>query len=370
VTILPRDRLEQVGLLAIGLVLLATAWIGLPRVLSGSRAPVVAATPLPPPAPPAAVLLQDELDRDLQGIFILVVEASTVTRIGTAFAVNAQGDLLTSADLVRGATAMRLIDNSGGNHTVGLVGVDESLDLADVRVPTGALALPLGDPNGLHVNDPLVVLAPPKNAMLASNAPATITQIDARGGGVIPDAVALLKLSADIHPANSGGPVVGAGGKVVGITVLVGDSETLAGFALPVTAAAADLTRWSQPASAPLPLAALPAGLVLRGTDVTTPAHASGATLVSAQPGRASAGVATTITLHGSGFVAGSALQVRFSPTAGGAGAFTGAKLTLADSASITITVPAGEAVQDYTIALTNGDGSAATNTLSFTIVP
>src|SRR3982074_2015629 len=84
------------------------------------------ATPAPTPsptAPPAAVLLPDELERDLAGVMTIVNDHT----FGTAFLIDTQGDFLTASSLIDGSQSLRLIDNTGGTHAVRVVGVDTSL---------------------------------------------------------------------------------------------------------------------------------------------------------------------------------------------------------------------------------------------------
>src|SRR4030081_921821 len=110
------------------------------------------ATPAPTPtptAPPAAVLLPDELERDLAGVMTIVNDHS----FGTAFLIDTQGDFLTAAGLVDGSQSLRLIDNTGGTHAVRVIGIDTALGLAEIRATNEGTPLPFGDPAILQLND-------------------------------------------------------------------------------------------------------------------------------------------------------------------------------------------------------------------------
>ena len=373
-------RVEQLGLALIGGIVLVLVGLAAPRAVALLASPAPTPTPLPAATPPAAVLLQDELDRDLQGVFILVVETRTTpARVGTAFAIDAHNDLLTSADLVRGATAIRLIDPTGGSHAAGLVAVDESLDLALLRAPIATVPLPLGDPAPLRVQDPLALLASAKAAALNPSTPVTIVAVGVEATGPRGAVGGLLELAGDVRPAASGAPVVGPGGKVMGIAILVPDSETLAGYALPVSAVAPELAPWSGRPAALLPLAAVPPSLLLRGVDETaalpsptgeTSPRTGPVSLQSVEPARALSRQDTVLTLHGAGFMAGPSLRVHFLPSASLSGSFDGVKAAVSNPSTITVTVPAGMRIQDYAIEVVNGDGSMAGSRLSFTVVP
>ncbi|HYM49360.1 MAG TPA: trypsin-like peptidase domain-containing protein [Candidatus Limnocylindrales bacterium] len=377
-----RASVEQLALYAVIGAAVVLMGLNVPRALTLLQAPAPAptATPIPPTPPPAAVLLQDELDRDLQGVVILVVEAGspTTVRVGTAFAIDARGDLLTSATLTSGATAMRVIDASGGSHPVALVGTDPALDLAEVRTSLAGVPLPTGDPATLQVNDPLALLASPKDAGLPPSTPVVITALGAQAAGPQGPVAGLLRLAGDVHPAASGAPVAGPGGTVMGIIVLASDSETLSGFALPISAAAPDLSAWASRPAGALPLAAVPSSLVLRGLDENAAGGpAAGATpsggavsVASVQPVRATQAAPAVITIRGAGFAAGPALRVRFLPSGGGSGAFDGIRIAVTDPTTLTVTVPAGMRVQDYTVEVRNGDGRVADAHPSFTVIP
>jgi hypothetical protein len=309
------------------------------------------ATPAPtgtPTAPPAAVLLPEELERDLAGVMTIVNDHT----FGTAFLINAQGDFLTAASLVDGSQSLRLIDNTGGTHPVRVIGIDATLGLAQIRATNDGTPLPFGDATTLQVNDPLVLLASPKVANLRPSTPAVLVQ----------RSVTQLTLRVDDLPGNLGGPVVGPGGKVLGIL-------TLTGKTLPIDLSASDIAQWRGRDGTAMPLAPIPGTLVLRGSD-TTSAPTGGPTIQSVNPTRASAAQDTVVTIQGSGFVAGAMLRVHFIPLASPNGAFDGLAATLVNASTLTVKVPAGRVVQDYVIQLTNGDGTSTSSRTAFTVTP
>jgi S1-C subfamily serine protease len=348
---IPKGQLEQVGLaLVIGLILVSLAvlapgaaqWLGHPS-----------ATPMPTPTasvtpPPAAVLLPAEREQALEGVVTIVNDRT----FGTAFVIDTRGNLLTAASLIQDSRRLRLVDNSGGSHPVRLIGIDQVSGVAQIRAENGGLPMPFGDPDSLESEDPVVLLASPKVANLLPATPAIISHVSP----------ARLGLRVDGRPGNAGGPVVGPGGRVVGIF-------QGGGSALPISAAQADLAQWSGRPGTLLPLADLPASLVLRGSDTTSP-PTGGPTLQAISPARASAAQVTVITIQGSGFVAGPALRVRFVPVASPNGAFDGLGPTLVSGAALTVKVPAGRVVQDYVVQLINGDGTLAGSRTAFTVTP
>lgn len=317
-----------------------------------------AATPTAAPsrtAPPVAVLLPDERDRALQGVVIIANENT----YGTAFLIDAQGDLLTASSLIANSKSLRLIDNTGGMHEVRVLGIDEARGVALLRATVvNGIPMSFGNADTLAVNDPVELLASQKVLYLQSALPAVITSINE----------ARLSLRVSDLPGNLGGPVVGSGGKVLAIL-------TAHGAAIAIDDVQPDISQWIKQSGGLLPLAPLPPNLVLRGSDTTAspPASPSASsptrvTVLSVSPSRASATQDTALTIQGTGFVAGSALRVHFAPISGSAGGFDGLGAALVSSATLTVKVPAGRMVQDYVIQLTNGNGTTITSQVGFTV--
>jgi S1-C subfamily serine protease len=344
--------LEQLAVALVG-ALVATSLVVLAPALAGRLAssrsepsPTASAEATPPPA---AVLIPEELERDLQGVMILVNDRS----YGTAFQVDLKGSFLTAASLVDGAQRLRLVDNTGGSHPVRILGIDPTAGLAEIQADsTGGASLTLGDSATVRVGDALEILASAKVVNLHTATPAVVTSAGPAAIGI----------RADDLPGEVGGPLVGPGGSVLGVF-------TGHGSALPIEAARANLALWRNRAGTPAPLAALPADLVLRGSQDTSPPTA-GLSLTSISPARASTEQTTQITLNGNAFLAGPALSVRFVPVASQSGAFSGLGPTLVSSSVITVKVPAGSPVQDYVIELTNGDGITTSGRTAFTVTP
>ena len=331
---------------------LVSAGLTGPAVLA--RLQPAASAPAPPVAspPPAAVILPDERDADLASVVTLVNDST----FGTAFFIDGQGDLLTAAHLVSGSSALRIVDNTGGSQVVRVLGVDAQLDVAELRVQLAGPPLPLGDPETVQAGDSLVLLASPKNASLPLTTTGLVTATDQT----------MLRFQADIRPGNIGGPIVGLGGKLMAIALLAPQGASHAGWALPITRVRADLNAWHGSAGIRYPLAPLPDSLTFRGTSAVV-SGGNGVAVQSIQPTRGSRGQDLVVTINGSGFVAGPALAVRFVPVSSQTGGFRAAAVALAGN-SITAKVPAGQAIQDYAVQVTNGDGTVINSAITFTI--
>lgn len=341
---LPLQQITVAAILGLGVASLAV----LTPAFESRLAARTASTPTPtaePTAPPAAVLLPEEMDRALAGVMILANDHS----FGTAFEVE-PGVFLTAARLVSGGQGLRLVDNTGGSHAVRLVGVDTGTGLAEIRAQADGIPLKLGDSTSVRVGDSLVILASAKVVNLRAATPAVIASA---GNGTF-------SIRADDLPGEVGGPLVGPGGTVVGVL-------TQHGVALPISTVAGEIAGWRTAAGTTVPLAALPADLVLRGTNDAAPAPR--VSLLSITPGRVSASKTTLVGVHGTGFLNGPGLAVRFLPVASSQGGFAGTEVTAVSSSLITVKIPAGAVVQDYVVQVTNGDGATGVGA-TFTVTP
>ncbi len=168
-----------------------------------------------------------------------------VRGLGSGFAIDDQGYILTNAHVVENASRIVVVDASGHRYTAHLVGADGLTDVALLKVPAGRVPpAPLGSSSDLMVGEPAIAIGNPFGFYL-SNTEATVTtgvvsgvNRDYRGNGDREVLYAdMIQTDAAINPGNSGGPLVNADGRVVGVNSFIlsksGGSEGL-GFAIPI----------------------------------------------------------------------------------------------------------------------------------------
>nr|MDQ6928792.1 trypsin-like peptidase domain-containing protein [Actinomycetota bacterium] len=157
---------------------------------------------------------------------------------GTGTILTADGEVLTNAHVVDGATSIQVTLNGETNgRTADLIGADTTADVALIKIrdASGLPAATLGKSGDLRVGDSVVAIG---NALDLGATP-TVTEgivsalnrsIDAPGESL----TGLIQTDAAINPGNSGGPLVNASGDVVGMdTAVAGDAQNI-GFALPI----------------------------------------------------------------------------------------------------------------------------------------
>ena len=157
---------------------------------------------------------------------------------GTAFAVSADGYLLTSAHAVKNAEKTEIVIG-GKTYPASLAGMDEPHDLALVHIEAqGLTPLPLGDSDTVEVGEEVWAFGFPLAPRLGESvkiARGTVSGIENQAG------TRLFQLDVLINPGNSGGPLLNGEGEVVGIVLaksLATLAETSVGFAIPVAYAA------------------------------------------------------------------------------------------------------------------------------------
>ena len=200
---------------------------------------------------------------------------TTQTDTGTGMVIDSQGHILTADHVVAGARSVRVTLAGGVNRTATVVAGDAATDVAVLKIEPSGLTLhpvTLGTLANHRVGDPVAVIGDPFDVQrslstgIVSGLDRTISGLN---GYSIPNA---LQTDAAMNPGNSGGPVLDAGGQVIGIADQIAtggggaDSSTGVGFAVPIEIVKAELAQLEAgnvPAHADLGIAASDA----TGTD-------------------------------------------------------------------------------------------------------
>lgn len=165
--------------------------------------------------------------------------------IGSGFVVRSDGIIVTNAHVIAGATKVSIGMRDGTSYEATVVGIDETNDLAVVRIKAKNLSVaPLGSSSTLIVGEWSIAIGNPFGFVLGNSEPSVSVGVVSAvgrnlagrgdGGGVYVD---MIQTDAAINPGNSGGPLVNAAGEVVGVNSSIyspsGGSVGL-GFAIPI----------------------------------------------------------------------------------------------------------------------------------------
>ena len=169
-------------------------------------------------ASPGVVFIQAEVVREGRSPFGPQQRGGVAT--GTGFVLDREGFVLTNAHVVENARRVRARIDENTLVSAEVVGSDPSTDLALLRVnPREAdlQPLPLGVSRDVEVGDPVLALGNPfglEDTVTSGIVSALQRQIRAPDGFTI-DGV--IQTDAAVNPGNSGGPLMDARGRVIGI---------------------------------------------------------------------------------------------------------------------------------------------------------
>ena len=182
-----------------------------------------------------------------------VVRILTPDGLGAGVIISADGDVLTSAHVVKGAQPLVMQTYDQVDHAAEVILIDEHIDLAVVRtieVPVGWQPIELAGHEELAVGSSVYVIGHPIGLGW------TVTQgiVSALRPAGEAGPTELIQTDANISPGNSGGPLLDERGRLVGIvrSKLVGAGIGNIAFAVPLPVAAAFLEKRSL-RSEPLP---------------------------------------------------------------------------------------------------------------------
>lgn len=165
------------------------------------------------------------------------------TGSGSGVLFRSDGHLLTNAHVVEGATSVAVVLSSGKELPARVLGSDAASDTAVVKIDGGPFPVAeLGTTTDLKVGQEAIAIGSPLG--LTGGPSVTVGIVSAlhrtvrtRGGQSLMD---MVQTDAPIAPGSSGGALLDAGGRVIGITTAVAVTDTGAegfGFATPIDTA-------------------------------------------------------------------------------------------------------------------------------------
>ncbi|MEZ5126776.1 MAG: trypsin-like peptidase domain-containing protein [Thermoleophilia bacterium] len=256
-THLPRwpQRLTALALLALLIVLTSTVLgaCGTTNSSTSSSSESPTSTATPSPVPLSEFSPQQIYAQSANGVVLVVADfGNSGEALGSGFIVSTDGVILTNAHVVSDngvdATTVRVAfrennDQSSKQIKATLVGIDQTSDLAVLRVDPGSrtlTALPLGDSSLTVIGEWVVAIGNPLGysfSLSAGIVSGVGRNLRAPNGAVIPNGI---QTDAAINQGNSGGPLINAAGEVIGVNEQIASTSgsfSGLGFAIPVNIA-------------------------------------------------------------------------------------------------------------------------------------
>ncbi len=163
--------------------------------------------------------------------------------LGSGFVIDKAGHIVTNYHVVEGAKSVDVSFSNNESKKAKVVGVDPSTDIAVLQVDAHARALtplPLGNSDSVHVGDSVVAIGNPfgYDRTVTTGIVSALQRVIQAPNSYSIDHV--IQTDAALNKGNSGGPLLDAGGEVIGVNsqISTGGSGTSGnvgiGFAVPI----------------------------------------------------------------------------------------------------------------------------------------
>jgi len=155
-----------------------------------------------------------------------VVYISTETGSGSGFIFDSSGYIITNAHVVEGFSSVQVMLSSKKRLSANVIGINDlSSDVAVLKLDSGGFfpSVKLGNSSDASQGEEVFAFGFPLSGSIESIG-AVVDEVSFKEGTLSRRAsyenVPYLEMSAEIHPGNSGGPLVNNRGEVIGINTL------------------------------------------------------------------------------------------------------------------------------------------------------
>jgi S1-C subfamily serine protease len=231
-------RLLAAGLAAVVVLLGVIAVLATRLAGSAPDASAQAATPGPAPTSTASLSVPGIYQRVAPSVVIV----RTSHELGTGVVVANDGTILTANHVIAGGGTISVIFADGTTTNAAVAATDPKLDIATLtpgRLPRVVVPATLG--GGASVGAPVVAIGNPLG-LTDSVSAGVISGLDRTADTRNGTFSGLIQFDASVNPGSSGGPLLDAHGRVIGIVVSLAapdgkDAFAGIGFAVPIGAA-------------------------------------------------------------------------------------------------------------------------------------
>ncbi len=161
----------------------------------------------------------------------------TTHSVGSGVLINKQGHILTNYHVIESAASIEiLLAKNKRKYQAKVVGSDPKTDLALLKIEANTLLKPIdmGNSDAIRIGDVVIAIGNPFGYSHTVTSGIISAKGRVLGSGPYDN---FLQTDAQIHPGNSGGPLIDARGRLVGINTAVSEEGAGLGFAIPVNLA-------------------------------------------------------------------------------------------------------------------------------------
>ena len=190
-------------------------------------------------APDDALSIPDIYDKVSPSVVGVSCYVQGGTQTGTGFVISDDGYVVTNAHVIEGHISVMIVDGDMNEFEAEVIGSDAQTDIAVLKVnpsDTDLVPVEFGKSSDLRIGELAIAIGNPLGFDLYGTMTTGIISGLDRSVTIGDNTMNLLQTSASINRGNSGGPLIDAYGRVIGITSAKIDStygESL-GFAIPI----------------------------------------------------------------------------------------------------------------------------------------
>ncbi len=177
----------------------------------------------------------------VQGMMSIFGTTTTAEGSGSGIIISEDGYIVTNNHVIDGASSIRVALNTGGEYEAKVIGTDPKTDLAVIKIqPEETLTVAeLGDSSQVEVGERAVAIGNPLGMEFFGSTTQGIISAINRTISVENRTMNVIQTDAAINEGNSGGALVDAYGKVIGINAVKIASSSVEGmgFAIPISEA-------------------------------------------------------------------------------------------------------------------------------------
>lgn len=188
-------------------------------------------------APEDALSIPDIYDKVSPSVVGVSCTLGNSTATGTGIIISSDGYIITNAHVIEDAKTVMIVDSNSDQYEATVIGYDTQTDLAVLKIEAeGLVACEFGISGELRIGELAVAIGNPLGFDLYGTITSGIISGLNRTLTIGENTMNLIQTNASINSGNSGGPLIDAYGRVIGITSakvasLYGEGL---GFAIPI----------------------------------------------------------------------------------------------------------------------------------------